>query len=47
MGLHIIELPPAEVAKEQAMAKPIIKRSIAKLRSEGKPAKAFYDAYTK
>ncbi|HZD89096.1 MAG TPA: TRAP transporter substrate-binding protein, partial [Pseudolabrys sp.] len=28
MGLHIIELPPAEVAKEHEIAKPIIKRTI-------------------
>ena len=47
MGLHIIELPPAEVAKEHEIAKPIIKRSIDKLEAEGKPAKAFYDAYMK
>jgi len=47
MGLHIIELPPADVAKEHELAKPIIKRTIAKLEAEGKPAQAFYDAYTK
>ena len=47
MGLQIIELPPAEVAKEHEIAKPIIKHTIAKLEAEGKPAQAFYDAYTK
>ncbi len=47
MGLKIITLPPSEVTKMHELAKPIIKRTIAKLESEGKPAQAFYDAYTK
>jgi TRAP-type C4-dicarboxylate transport system substrate-binding protein len=47
MGLKIITLPPADVAKMKELAKPIIKSSIAKLEAEGKPAQAFFDAYTK
>jgi TRAP-type C4-dicarboxylate transport system substrate-binding protein len=47
LGLKIITLPPKEVAKMHELAKPIIKNSIAKLEAEGKPAQAFFDAYTK
>ena len=47
MGLHIITLPPAEVAKMKALAQPIVKRSIAALEKKGEPAQAFFDAYTK
>lgn len=46
-GLKIITLPPEDVAKMHELAKPIIKRSIAKLEAQGKPAQAFFDAYTK
>jgi TRAP-type transport system periplasmic protein len=47
MGLKIITLPPADVAKMHELAKPIIKHEIAKLEAKGKPAQAFYDAYIK
>ena len=46
-GLKVITLPPEEVAKMKALSKPIIKDAIAKLEKEGKPAQAFFDAYTK
>jgi TRAP-type C4-dicarboxylate transport system substrate-binding protein len=46
-GLKVVTMPPAEVAKMKALSKPIIKNAIAKLEKEGKPAQAFFDAYTK
>jgi TRAP-type transport system periplasmic protein len=46
-GLKIVEMPQSEVAKMHELSKPIIKNAIAKLEKEGKPAQAFFDAYTK
>jgi TRAP-type C4-dicarboxylate transport system substrate-binding protein len=46
-GIKIIVLPDAEVAKMKALSKPIIKDAIAKIEKQGKPAQAFFDAYTK
>jgi TRAP-type C4-dicarboxylate transport system substrate-binding protein len=46
-GLKIISLPPEEVAKMHALAKPIIARSLDALEKQGKPARAFFAAYTK
>lgn len=46
-GLKIIVMPDSEVAKMKELSKPIIKNAIAKLEKQGKPAQAFYDAYTK
>ena len=46
-GLKIIVLPDPEVAKMKALSKPIIADAIARLQKEGKPAQAFFDAYTK
>ena len=46
-GLKIITLPPAEVAKMKALSKPIIESALDKLEKEGKPARAFFAAYTK
>ena len=46
-GLKIITLPPADVAKMKELAKPIVEKSIAALEKQGKPARAFYAAYTK
>ena len=40
-------MKPEEVDKMKALSKPIIKNAIAKLEKEGKPAQAFFDAYTK
>jgi TRAP-type transport system periplasmic protein len=45
--LQIITLPPADVAKMKEISKPIIERSLDKLEKEGKPARAFFAAYTK
>ena len=46
-GLKIISLPPEEVAKMHALAKPIVEKSIDALEKQGKPARAFFAAYTK
>ena len=46
-GLKIVTMKPEEVAKMKELSKPIIKNAIAKLEKEGKPAQAFFDAYTK
>ncbi|HVZ50713.1 MAG TPA: TRAP transporter substrate-binding protein [Pseudolabrys sp.] len=46
-GLKIITLPPAEVDKMHALAKPIIEKSLDALEKQGKPARAFFAAYTK
>jgi TRAP-type C4-dicarboxylate transport system substrate-binding protein len=46
-GLKVIVLPDAEVAKMKALSKPIIKSAIARLEKQGKPAQAFFDAYSK
>ena len=46
-GLKIITMKPEEVAKMKELSKPIIKNAIAKLEKQGKPAQAFFDAYTK
>jgi len=46
-GLKIITLPPEEVAKMHALAKPIIEKSLDALEKQGKPAREFFAAYTK
>ena len=46
-GLQIITLPDSEVAKMKELAKPIIENAIAALEKQGKPAREFYQAYTK
>ena len=46
-GLKIIVMPDPEVAKMKALSKPIIEDALAKLQKEGKPAQAFFNAYTK
>ncbi len=46
-GLKIVTMKPEEVAKMKELSKPIIKNAIAKLEKQGKPAQAFFDAYTK
>jgi TRAP-type C4-dicarboxylate transport system substrate-binding protein len=46
-GLKIITLPPAEVDKMKALAKPIVEQALDKLEKEGKPAREFFAAYTK
>lgn len=46
-GLEVINLPDSEVAKLKELAKPIIEKALASLEKQGKPARAFYEAYTK
>ena len=46
-GLKIITLSPADVAKMKELAKPIIENAIAAHEKAGKPAREFFDAYTK
>lgn len=46
-GMEIITLPDSDVAKMKELSKPIIANAIAALEKEGKPAREFYDAYTK
>lgn len=45
--LKVITLPPAEVDKMKALAKPIVDKAIADLERKGQPAKEFFAAYTK
>lgn len=45
-GLQIITLPPGEVAKMKALAKPIAEKAIAAQEKLGHPAQAFFAAYT-
>ncbi len=46
-GLKIITLPPAEVAKMHALAKPIIESALAAQEKAGHKAREFFAAYTK
>ena len=46
-GLKIITLPPAEVAKMHALAKPIIENALAAQEKAGHKAREFFAAYTK
>jgi TRAP-type transport system periplasmic protein len=46
-GLKIITMPPAEVAKMHALAKPIIEDALAAQEKAGHKAREFFAAYTK
>ena len=46
-GLEIIVMPEADVAKMKAVSQPIIEQEIEKLEKAGRPARKFYEAYTR
>jgi len=46
-GLEIIKLPDADVRKIRDLAEPQIEEAIAAINKQGKPGRAFYDAYVK
>jgi TRAP-type C4-dicarboxylate transport system substrate-binding protein len=46
-GVKITKLPDAEFAKLRTAILPIVEASIKRIEGDGKPAKAFFDAYTK
>jgi TRAP-type C4-dicarboxylate transport system substrate-binding protein len=46
-GLEVITLPDADVKKIKDLAAPQIKEAIAAIDKQGKPGRAFYDAYVK
>lgn len=46
-GLQITTLPPEDVAKMKEGIKPLVESAIGALEKDGKPARKFYEAYTK
>jgi TRAP-type C4-dicarboxylate transport system substrate-binding protein len=46
-GLEIITLPDADVKKIRDLAAPQVQDAIAAIDKQGKPGRAFYDAYVK
>jgi TRAP-type C4-dicarboxylate transport system substrate-binding protein len=46
-GLQIVTLPDADIAKMKTLIQPHVESAIAALEKDGKPARKFYEEYTK